>query len=399
MRALLDALGRPERGPRIAHVAGSKGKGSVTRMVAAGLAGRSPVGCYTSPHLVDLAERVVVDGAPVPDDALCAAAERLLPFVRSTQGTPDAPTFFEIMTGVAWLCFRERGCAHVALETGLGGRLDATNACEPAVTVITPIEREHAKVLGDTVEQIAIEKAGIVKPGVPLVTQASGAALRVIRARAEALGAPATVVGEDVVAADVRAGPGPRLELVVEAAGRPPLRLVLPVAGAHLAGNAAAAATALRLLGVPDDEVRRRLSTVLLPGTLQPLGGDPLVVIDGAHTGASARAARDAVRDCWPGRRLAVLLALLDDKDEVAVLEGLVPGAHAIVATELPTPRSRTAADLAAAARRRTDVPVAAIADVARALEEARARAGPGGLVLAAGSIRLAGAILALGGS
>lgn len=390
---LLAALGDPQRGPRTVHVAGSKGKGSTVRMVAAGLraAGRGPVGLYTSPHLVDLAERIEVDGRPVDDEALRRAAARLLPHVRAVHGTPDAPTYFEILTALAWVAFRERGCTDVVLETGLGGRLDATTACAPAVTAITTIEREHTQLLGETVEAIAAEKAGILKPGVPCVTAVAGPALAVIAERARALAAPLTVVGRDVVVERAATGPGPRTGLRL-CWGDEVVDLALPLAGLHQAQNAAVAFAVLRLAGVGADDARRGLGGVRLPAALEPFRGEPLVVLDGAHTVESARAARAGLAAAWPGRPLTLLVALLAEKDVDRILEVLLPGVQHVVATAVDSPRALAADALAARAARW--VPTArAVADPLAALAEARARTAPGGVLLATGSLYLAGAL------
>jgi dihydrofolate synthase/folylpolyglutamate synthase len=395
---LLAFLGDPQRGPVTAHVAGSKGKGSVVRMIDAVLreTARGPVGCYTSPHLQDLAERVAVDGVPASYDELAQAAERTIPFVRQTLGTEEAPTFFELFTAAAWLVFRARGCTSVVLETGLGGRLDATNVCRPAVTVITLIEREHTSILGNTLEQIAREKAGILKAGVPAVTGATGVALAEIEARAQAVGAPLEVLGRDVrvLAAETDAGPRTRARIALPAGGEP-LDVALPLAGVHQATNAALAAAALEHLGASRAAIGAGLARVVLPGTLEPLGGDPLLVVDGGHTGASARAATEAATRCWPDRRRVLLVAVLEEKDLAAILAGLRPGADVLVATTLPTPRARGAADVAHQARQAGFPVVEPVEDPDAALRRAEALAGPGGLVLAIGSVRLAGRIRA----
>jgi dihydrofolate synthase/folylpolyglutamate synthase len=363
-------------------------------MVAAGLsaAGRGPVGLYTSPHLVDLAERIAIDGRPAEEALLLACADRLLPHVRAALGSPDAPTFFELLTAAAWLAFRERGCSDVVLETGLGGRLDATTVCAPAVTAITTIEREHTQLLGDTVELIAAEKAGILKPGVPCVTGATGGALHVIEERARGLAAPLSVLGRDVRLERVVTAPGPRTEVRL-ARGTEVVDLALPLAGAHQASNAAVAFTLLRLLGVDAAAARRGLEGTRLPAALEPFPGRPLVVLDGAHTAASAAGARAGVAAAWPGRPVTLLLALLGEKDAGAILEALLPGAAGVVATQVGSPRALPAHDLAARIAAAGTAPVETVPAPEAALERARALAGPDGLVLVTGSLYLAGAL------
>lgn len=396
MRDLLAALGEPQRGPLTVHVAGSKGKGTLCRLVAAGLeaagAGRGPVGLYLSPHLVDLAERVQVDGRPVADAALCAAADALLPYLRAARGTPAAPTFFEVMTAVAWQAFRAAGARAVVLETGLGGRLDATNVCAPAATAITSIELEHQQVLGSTLEAIAAEKAGILKPGVACVTTAAGAALDVIAARARAVGAPLLVAGAAFRAEGARTGPGRRLHVGVGLEGRDAEPFEVPLAGLHHAPAVAAAVALLRGLGVAPAEVRAGLARVAVPGVLEPVEDDPLVLVDGAHTPGSARATRAALWACWPGRPVVLLAGVLAEKDARGVLAGLAQDVAAVVLTRAPSPRALEPGALAACLPAGAPAP-ALEPDPAAALAGARASVPPGGLVLAAGSVYLAGAV------
>ena len=396
MRALLAAVADPQDGPRTVHVTGSKGKGSVCRMVDAILraAALGPVGLYVSPHLERLAERVSVDGVPVADTALAAAADELLPVLRRTIGTPAFPTFFEILTAVAHLAFRARGVGQAVLEVGLGGRLDATNVCRPAATAITTVELEHVKILGDTLEKIAFEKAGILKAGVPCVTAVEGAspALAVVEARARALGVPLHRVGREIGLERVRAGPGPRVALtVVGPAGAPGLDLVLPVAGEHQATNAAVAVGLARLLAVPDAAIVAGLARVTLPGRMEQVLARPTVVVDGAHTPSSAAAAARAANTCFPHRALHVVLGCLAEKDVRGLLAPLLEGAARVVACAVDSPRGLPSADLAAAARALTDAPVVEAPDAALALADALSHAAPDDLILVSGSLYLAG--------
>jgi dihydrofolate synthase/folylpolyglutamate synthase len=402
MEALLASVGSPhvpgaDGLPRVAHVAGSKGKGSTCRMLDAILraAARGPVGLYTSPHLEDLTERIAVDGVPADDDALCRSADRLLPHVRAAHGSDLAPTFFEILTAAAWLVFRARRCADVVLEVGLGGRLDATNVCAPAATVVTTIEREHVRILGDTVEAIAAEKAGILKRGVPAVTTATDSALAVVEARAHAVGAPLAVVGRDVVVEDAATGPGPVTRARIRVGGAPPLAVEMPVAGLHHATNAAAAVAVALGFGVSRDDVVRGLASLRLPGTLEVVAQAPTTVVDGAHTPTSARTTRAAVEACWPGRPVHVVLAAMEDKDVEGIARALGRLAKRLFVTSVESPRA-VPADLLA--RR-----VAAVGGTApepvpgplTALRLARAAAGEHGLVLVTGSVYLAGLVRA----
>jgi dihydrofolate synthase/folylpolyglutamate synthase len=404
MEALLDALGRPERGPMTVHVAGSKGKGSTCRMVDAILraAGGGRVGLYVSPHLESLAERVSVDGRPVEGPALAQATERLLPHLRATAGTALFPTFFEILTAAAHVAFRDAGVDRVVLEVGLGGRLDATTCCSPAITAITTIELEHTKILGDTLEKIAAEKAGIVKHGVPCVTAvpAQSPALAVIERKAAERAAPLFRVGREVRVDGVRAGPGPRLSLRVAGpdvrerrpARAPSREFAAPVAGSHQAGNVAVAVALARVLGVDDDAIAEGLSRVTLPARMEPVLARPTVVIDGAHTVASAAAAARTVAECFPHRAMHLVLGLLEEKDAAGIVRPLAADAASVVACAVPSPRGLAPDRLADVVRSVSAATVSTAPDAATGLDAALSHAGPDDLVLVTGSLYLAGA-------
>ena len=395
---LLESVGSPQVGPRTAHVAGSKGKGSTARMIAAGLrhAGEGPVGLYTSPHLEDLSERIEIDGRPVDEAVLAAAGAAVLPHVHATRGSADAPTFFELFTAMAWHAFRATGCRHVVLETGLGGRLDATNVCVPSVTLLTPIEREHTRLLGDTIQEIAAEKAGILKPGVPVICTARGDAADVIAARAEALGLPLWQIGRDFEVEEVEAAPGPRLRFALRTPGGAREPAELPFVGSHQAVNACAARLALEHLDIPASVAWRGIATTRLPGLLETVAHGPRVVIDGAHTARSAAAAAEALSDCWPGEKPVLVLAMLEEKHVEDIAAPLLARAADVVATQVASPRAIPAEALGRSLARLWDAPVQVERSPAAALDWARTRAGVDGLVLCAGSIYLAGEIRTL---
>ncbi len=395
--ALLAAVGDPQTSARTTHVAGSKGKGSVARMIAhvLGRQAPGPVGLFTSPHLQDLSERIAIDGAPISGDAMARAANAMLAYLRAVRGTDAAPTFFEIVTCMAWLAFREAGCADVVLETGLGGRLDATNVCVPAVTVITTIELEHTRLLGDTIEQIAAEKAGILKAGVPAITTATGAALDVIDTHASGIGAPLCAVGREARLADVVAAPGPELSFALHADDETHA-LRLPLAGIHHAPNAAAAFLALNVLGVAPVDIEAAFRDVRLPGVVEPIGDAPVVIVDGAHTPRSAETTDAALDACWPGVPRVLLIGMLRDKDAAAVGRPLMRDAVAVITTEVDSLRTMKAAELAQTLGSMTES-IDAMPDTAQALETARRRAREvDGLVLASGSVYLAGRVKSL---
>ncbi len=281
MRAFAAALGHPERAVPALHIAGTNGKGSVAAMLAAMLrAAGKRTGLYTSPHLVRLGERVQVDGAPLTEAEIVAYVAELEPRAAELErGTPgEGPSFFEFMTAMAFLQFARRGCDAAVVEVGLGGRLDATNILTPAVSVITSIGLDHCEILGDTVEKIAAEKAGIIKPGVPVVMgRLPAGAEAVVRAIAAERGAPLRSVRAEF-GEDLSAYPRPALE------------------GDYQRLNAATATLAARVVaerfGLTDAHIARGLAEVSWPGRWQRarLADGRLIVLDASHNPEGAEA-------------------------------------------------------------------------------------------------------------
>jgi len=372
MERALDALGHPERGYAVLHVGGTNGKGSTCAMAAAALeAAGHRVGLYTSPHLVRFNERIQVEGAPIDDAALAAAIDeirRACPW-HDAAGDGERLTYFEFATLAGLLHFARAGVGAAVVEVGLGGRFDATNAIVPRVTAIARIGLDHTQLLGDTVEQIAFEKAGIFKPAVPAVVhgrQPPGA-LETLRAEAARRGAPFTV-----------------------AAAEYPGAISLP--GPHQRGNAALADAALRALAgtgvaLPEDAIARGIATARWPGRLEELGG---VLLDGAHNPQGAAALAAALHALHPGRPVELVLGVLADKDHSGMLAALVPAARRVHAVTPSSPRARPASELARAATA-AGADAHAHASVAEAVACARAAARDGALVCVAGSLYLVG--------
>ncbi len=302
MQALKELLGRPDECYRVIHVAGSKGKGSTATMLASILqeAG-AKVGLYTSPHLLSFTERIAINGVPVDDQTLFASALEIADLMehKTEADFPggETPTYFELLTMLGFLCFRRAGCTDAVIEVGLGGRLDSTNVVTPAVSIITPIELEHTDLLGTTIPQIAYEKAGIIKPGIPVFTSATRPeALAVFKARAKELGASLTILDE---VAEIR-------ECSIDRHGTsatvcwnqitgfgPPLWLRTPMIGSVQARNAAFAATVAKSLGYDDRIIAKGISAARLRARFEILSGNPIVILDGAHTADSIRACTD----------------------------------------------------------------------------------------------------------
>jgi dihydrofolate synthase/folylpolyglutamate synthase len=380
IRALLDRLGKPEQGLAVIHVAGSKGKGSTCLFAESALAAAGKrTGVFTSPHLHSWTERFRVAGREVDGSVLARAVTRLRPEVEwLREHDPDnAPTFFDATTAAALLIFAEAELDYVILEVGLGGRLDSTNVVMPKVTCITSIELEHTDMLGNSIPEIAAEKAGILKPGVPcLIGRLPLEAERVVRERGLEVGAPVQRIDRDFAPA----APGD-----------------LTVLGQHQRVNAGLALAAIDLLGEPDPEpfraaARAGLAQTLLPGRLEVLGEDPWVVVDGAHTAASAQALAEvlAERSCERGR---LLLSVSHGKDLASILAALLPFVDEVFATCAEPVRSLSANDLAKEIRAHDPrLNVQVVPDPHEAARQALESTRPGELLFAAGSIYLAAA-------
>ncbi|QDT16440.1 Folylpolyglutamate synthase [Alienimonas californiensis] len=387
IRALLGELGDPHRRVPAVHIAGTKGKGTVASLVAAGATACGlRCGLFTSPHLVRFEERLTVDGAE-PDKAtfvqlvtdVAAAAER------AEAGGAAPATFFEISAALGFLHFARSGCDLAALEVGLGGRLDATNVCEPVVCAITTISRDHTALLGHTLAAIAGEKAGIAKPGVPLIWGGGpGEAGEAIRARCEAVGAPFLPVDP--------AGP------TGDWAGLP-----IPPGGPHQRANAATAAAvfeALRTAGWPITpeaaasgaagvRLAGRAERFALPTNDRGEPAGPALLLDVAHNWASANALAATLREA-PEQRRSLVLACAKDKDVAGVLRTLLPHIDDLTCTQfVKNPRAVPPDELAALARSLTDAPIRCDPDPHSAWAGAVRRAGAGGLAIAAGSFFL----------
>lgn len=399
-RALLAGGGDPHRRFRVLHVAGTNGKGSVSALCAAALRERAagPVGLYTSPHLISFPERVRVDGEMVSEERLVEAARRLQPLIEKT-----GASFFEATTAIAFLCFAEMDVEVAVVEVGLGGRLDATNVVDPEVAVVTNVALDHTAELGVTLEEVAGEKAGIFKRGVPAITgEREGRALEVLRARAEAVGAPLIDLDDEMEIGGVQVQlDGTRFRIDSRFWGERSLRVGL--VGAHQARNAALAAGALALL--PDDlrptwrQVERGFGAVRWPGRFQVdrVRGTTWIH-DVAHNPAGVEALVSTLNTVQPPRPIVLVAAILADKDWRGMLARFSSAVDAIVLTNAPSAPPGRRWDAGAAGewlRGETDRPVRVVPDLADALSRAGTLA-PHGTVLVAGSVHTVGDALAL---
>jgi dihydrofolate synthase/folylpolyglutamate synthase len=394
IRTLCAALDHPERAFRAIIVAGTNGKGSVTVMVETALrAAGYRTARYTSPHLVRLEERFVIDGREVETAVLRDAASRVQTAVESLlrEGALDAtPTFFECTTAAAFELFRRAGVDIAVLEVGLGGRLDATNVVTPIAAAITSIDFDHQEQLGDSLASIAREKAGVIKAGVPVICgPLAPEAERVVREACDERGA-LMIRADDDVRVTVR---GPVVD--VRTPARALDNLTLALKGAHQRHNAAVAVALVDELsrtGIPvsDDAVREGLTRAEWPARLEQFSvRGTEFLLDAAHNPAGARALAAYLADAgWYD--VTLVFGAMRDKDVRGMLETLVPSCGAIVCTTAPSPRALSAAELAATAEEVAQgrTRVTAVSDPEAALDEARRRGRP---VVAAGSIFLIG--------
>lgn len=375
MTALLDRLGNPQEKYRTIHVAGSKGKGSTCAMISNALiANGHNVGLYTSPHLVDPRERFMVNNRFIEDRILIETAEELAESIKDfrfskTEWGENEPTTFELYTSFAYILFAKLGCDIAVIETGLGGRLDATNTLNPIACVLTNIELEHTAILGDTIEKIAIEKSKIIRPGVPVFSaRQKPEAKAVLKAEAESCGSPVFFL-EDMPAEEIH----PRMAIDVQKE------------------NSALALAVIRYLGEFCEGTISAIENTVLPGRFERISDSPLIYLDSAHTENSLRQTIDAFCRIAPGKRTAIFAVLADKRKDV--LLPMVLDAFDTVIISRPGTYKKSDIDglFAHAKKIRPDNDVRLIPDNIQALKESCAAGSP---ILVTGSFYLAGQIL-----
>lgn len=392
IRRILANLGNPHRCYKTIHIAGTNGKGSVASGLASVLR-RSGyrVGLYTSPHLVRFNERIQVDGEPIADTEIVRLYRKVL---RALPGGRE-PTFFEFTTAMAFAEFARRRVEWAVIETGMGGRMDATNAITPELSIITNISLEHREYLGATIPRIAYEKAGIVKRRRPVVTgirQAS--AFSVLDAVAQAKSAPVYRLGRDFRFRRTGAG-----RFTYRGLSHTWPDMATGLQGDYQAENAALVLAACELLlekapRVSLESLREGLAATRWPGRLEIVSEKPLLMLDGAHNLDAAKQLARHLRRHFKGRDITLVIGILDDKPYAAMLKLLLPLATRVIATQAKTSRALPAETIAAAARTlAADVRV--IKDVGQALAHALRAAPRGGLTLAAGSLYVVGEVKA----
>jgi folylpolyglutamate synthase/dihydropteroate synthase len=379
VEALVSVLGDPQRAFPVIHVTGTNGKTSTTRMIETLLRERGlRTGRFTSPHLVSMRERICVDGVPLSAERFIELYEEISPYVAMVDGQQPAPlSFFEILTGMMFAAFADAPVDVAVIEVGLGGRWDATNVADGAVAVITPIALDHMRWLGDTIEEIATEKAGIIKPGaVAVLGQQPRAAAEVLVERAVSVGAPVAREGVEfgVLARELAVG---GQQLVLKGIYGAYADVYLPLFGAHQASNAVCALAAVEAFAgvrqtVPaggddnstitlgpglstatldPDLVRAAFAKVSSPGRLDILRRSPMVIADAAHNPAGMAVTVAALNESFTFDRVIGVVAVAEDKDVSGLLEELEPVLSDIVVTTNSSPRATPATELAELAR------------------------------------------------
>lgn len=358
MEKLLSHIGNPHKKLATAHIAGTKGKGSTATMLARMLeANDYSVGLYTSPHVVDLHERIAINGRNISDSELLGLINRIYaPVEKMSKDKDSTPTFFEIFTAMAFMYFVDKKVDIAVIETGLGGRLDSTNVIEPAVVGITSISIDHQNLLGNTIDSIAREKAGVIKKGIPVVTVTQDpAAMKEIKKAALAVKAPLMVTGKDIdfsyrFESSREHGPHTRICLTTPTSKFEHLKVPLP--GEHQAlncGLAIAMLDALKVSGykIDDNKAIEGLKDIKMPGRMEIIHHDPRILIDGAHNAASIKALISAIGQHIPYDSMVVIFGCGQDKDVRGMLEQLQYGADKMIFTRSNSSKAMYPQDLA----------------------------------------------------
>ena len=396
---LLERMDNPHRRPGIVHVAGTKGKGSTAAMIEAILrAAGHTTGFYSSPHLHSFCERIRLDGEPVSPSTFAELTTSVWPHHLANAADPEAgpATLFEFLTTMAFRCFADNDADFSVIEVGLGGRLDATNVVTPAVSVITPVSLDHTAILGDTIAEIAADKAGIIKPGVPVVVAPQFPdAMAAIKDAATAQSAPLIPIAD---AASWKVGS-------VSAAGqditirtdRDTYRLLLPLLGDFQSSNAAVAVAAVETLAdagyeIQRDDIVSGLSSVQWPARLEVLRRNPLIVADGAHNDHSVDTVLATLKSSIPHQELTIVAGFSRDKRVSAMVDLLARRADRVIATRSRHPRSMRPAEIVDefAAHDYPAKRITQVASVDAAIEYAISDAGENDLVLFTGSLFVA---------
>jgi len=394
MEELLGRLGSPHLSRRTIHIAGSKGKGSTAAMIASALSAAGfQTGLYTSPHLHTMRERIKVDDRLITEQEFADVVSELKPHIEATnRGEYGELSTFEILTALAFCQFEQAGVNFQVLETGLGGRLDATNVTLPEICVLTSISLDHTAVLGDTIAEIAGEKAGIIKSGVTVVSSPqSQEAAEVIREVCAKADARLVSVGEDVTWKSNESNLGTQSFRVKGLKGE--YELTIPLLGEYQLENAATAVAALEAASIGKEHIISGLANTSWGGRLEILQEEPLLVVDGAHNGDSAQRLVHSLQRYFQFERAILILGTSADKNSGAMISEFAPFFDRVITTTSQHPRATDSRELAAKFARH-GVESQATKNVEQAILEAVAQAGKDDLICATGSLFLVAEII-----
>ena len=381
---LMERLGNPQDQIRCIHVAGTNGKGSVCAMVESALRESGfRTGLFTSPYLVDFRERIRICGENISEDALISCYETVMAEERKLEQAGYEPVNeFELVTALGFAAFAQAKVEYAVIEVGLGGRCDATNVIKtPEVCCIMPISLDHTAVLGDTVTEIAMEKAGIMKPGCPVVVAKQPPEVHaLLRQEAASKGSPMVTADTPKIQSCNTAG----IQLSYHGT-----QIKLPLLGRHQADNASAAWEVCQALGLPEDKVIQGLSAAKWPGRMQYVPGTVDMLIDAGHNPAGIKTLTETLDELFPDRSIIAVMAMMRDKDHNTCIPMIARRCKKLIATAIHLPRALPPEELAEEAKAFCKTETAP--SIADAISIARAQAGPGDLVLVCGSVYAAG--------
>lgn len=397
MRELLTLLGNPHIKQPTVHVAGTKGKGSTSAMIASGLATSGyDTGLFTSPHLHTMRERISINGIPITEEDFSSTVDTIWDSIETINAkTPESPiTTFEALTALAFIYFANEKVEFQVLEVGLGGRLDATNVVEPEITVITSLSLDHTDILGNTLHEIAREKAGIIKLKVPIITaDQQPEALAVLEEISKSLSAPIVVIGKDVQfnRTDFNSEMQ-EVQISGKVLDRPfDHHVRIPLLGMHQLENAALAITtleSLRIKGypIPYDGIYHGLANVFWPGRLEQLQKKPRIIIDGAHNIWSAKKLREAIDEYYKYNALHLIVGFSSDKDLAGMIKEWASLSSTVISTRSRHPRSVDPEHIATEFEKYGHV-TQPMPNIGLALKEALNRAKKDDMILVTGSL------------
>ncbi len=330
IQCLLRLLNNPERCFKSIHVAGTSGKGSTSTFISSILSSHGfKTGLTLSPHVESITERIQLNNVPISQTNFCALANEVYPFWQQCETKFGLPTFFEVITAMAFLYFAEQKVDYAVVETGLGGELDATNALNSEINVITPISLDHATILGDTIEKIALKKAGIIKPSSKTIASCSSAAFEVIQKAAHERNSRLSSLNRDffyqIKQNDLTCLTFDYISKEFRAFDLKPHLL-----GAHQALNASTAIAACRqVVQLNDQKTRQAIKTAYLPCRLEVVSRDPIVILDGAHNPEKAASTANFLRETFPNG-IQLVMSILERRDPINILNQLLPVASSV---------------------------------------------------------------------